>query len=171
MAPGMTVRVRDSYCNGEGSMRGNMLSLIPLVDEHGRPELDQGALHRYLAEAVWLPTALLPDQGVRWTPIDDTSALAGLRHHGVEVSLEFRFNQVGEITRVFTPERYREVEGAYQPTPWEGTFGRYEVREGLLIPIEGEVAWILPEGRFSYWRGEVVEVDYEPDVKSCNQKR
>jgi hypothetical protein len=47
---------------------------------------------RYLAEAVWLPTALLPVNGVRWSPIDENRALATLQgDDDVSVSLEFRF--------------------------------------------------------------------------------
>jgi hypothetical protein len=38
------------------------------------------------------------------------------------------------------------------PTPWEGRWTNYEMRHGILIPLEGEVAWILPDGRRPYWR-------------------
>jgi hypothetical protein len=30
-----------------------------------------------------------------------------------------------------------------------------------MVPREGEVAWILPEGRLTYWRGRVVKVEYD----------
>ena len=35
------------------------------------------------------------------------------------------------------------------------------MRHGILIPLEGEVAWILPDGRRPYWRGRIREIDYE----------
>ncbi len=57
---------------------------------------------------------------------------------------------------VYTPARYRDVDGKCVPTPWEGHFRQYERVEGVMVPREGEVAWILPEGRLSYWRGRVV---------------
>lgn len=57
MAPGVTVNVRDSYLAGEGSMRGEILGLVPRVDAHGTPEMAAGALQRYLAEAPWCPPA------------------------------------------------------------------------------------------------------------------
>jgi hypothetical protein len=28
----------------------------------------------------------------------------------------------------------------------------------MMIPTDGEVAWLLPEGRFAYWRGRPAEV-------------
>jgi uncharacterized protein DUF6920 len=60
MAPLVDVRVRDAYVAGHGTMRGAVVSLVPVVDEHDKRELDAGALQRYLAETPWFPTALLP---------------------------------------------------------------------------------------------------------------
>ncbi len=161
MAPLMDARVRDGYVAGQGSMQGKLLALAPIMDEQGKAELNAGALQRYLAEAVWFPTALLPDEGVSWSAIDDNRALATLTDSGATVSLEFQFNDVGEITGVFTPERYREVNGNYELTPWAGRFRRYEERDGLRIPLEGEVEWQLPSGSLPYWRGRLVEVKFD----------
>lgn len=155
MGPLMTVRVRDSYLQGVGSMQGKLAGLIPVVNAHGGAELASGSLHRYLAESVWIPTALLPGAGVTWEPIDDNAARATLKDSGVSVSLDFRFNEKGEIVSVYTPARYRDVNGKGVPTPWEGQFREYERMGGVMVPREGEVAWILPEGRLSYWRGRI----------------
>jgi uncharacterized protein DUF6920 len=64
MAPSLPVRVRDSYIDGTGAMEGKIASLITVVNQSGRPELAAGELHRYLSEAVWLPTVLLPGQSI-----------------------------------------------------------------------------------------------------------
>jgi hypothetical protein len=161
MAPLMKVRVRDAYVAGQGSMQGKILSLVPVVDERGKVELNAGALQRYLAEAVWFPTALLPSAGVKWRALDNSRALATLTDSGTTVSLEFHFNAIGEITEVSTPGHYREVNGKYELTPWAGHFRRYEERGGMRIPVEGEVEWQLPGGNFPYWKGRIVEVEYD----------
>ena len=36
----------DSYINGKGGMKVKLLSLIPLINESGKKQLDKGALHR-----------------------------------------------------------------------------------------------------------------------------
>jgi hypothetical protein len=161
MAPLTNVRVRDSYLAGRASMRGKILGLVSMVDEHDTPELKAGAMQRYLAEAVWLPTALLPGVHVRWIEIDDNRAWATLSDSGITVCLEFRFNDAGEITGIYSPSRYRAVGGRYELTPWSGSFRDYEERDGMLIPTAGEVAWQLPAGRLAYWRGRVVAVEYD----------
>ncbi|MEK9138381.1 MAG: DUF6544 family protein, partial [Bacteroidota bacterium] len=161
MAPLMKVRVRDAYVAGQGSMQGKILSLVTVVDEHGKAELNAGALQRYLAESVWFPTALLPSEGVKWSAIDNNRALAAFTDSGTTVSLEFHFNDDGEITGVFTPGRYREVNGKYELTPWAGHFRTYEERDGMRIPVEADVEWQLPGGNFPYWKGRIVEVEYD----------
>jgi hypothetical protein len=62
-----------------------------------------------------------------------------------------------------TAMRYRDVDGRGVLTPFEGRYGAYVRRGGVLVPGESEVAWLLPEGRFAYWRGEpvAVELTYE----------
>jgi hypothetical protein len=120
------------------------------------------SLQRYLAEAPWAPTVLLPGgNGVRWSPIDDSSARATLIDGRTSVSIEFRFNAAGDITSVYTPARYREIRGAYVATPWEGRFTSYSDRGGMRIPTEGEVAWLLPDRRLPYWRGRLTQIVYD----------
>ncbi|HEX8358852.1 MAG TPA: DUF6544 family protein [Longimicrobium sp.] len=161
MAPLLSARVRDSYAGGTGSMRARLASVIPLVDQSGGPELAAGALLRYLGEAVWLPTALLPASGVAWTPIDDRTSRATITDRGVTVSLDFTFGENGEIRSTYTPTRSREVEGRWVPTPWNGSYRRYERVAGMLVPMEGEVAWVLPDGPLPYWRGRITGAEYD----------
>jgi hypothetical protein len=161
MVPFIPVRVVDSYVSGEGALRAKVASTFTVADQGSSPELDAGELARYLAEAVWFPTALLPGQGVTWTPIDDRSAKATLKHGETTVSLVFHFNEHDEVERVYTEDRFREVEGDFEPTPWTGRFWNYQLRNGMLIPLDGEVAWNLPEGDLAYWRGNIQAIAYE----------
>ena len=161
IAPLVTVRVRDSYLEGEGAMLGKLGGLVPVVDLHGGPEIAEAALRRYLAEAAWLPTALLPAAGVAWTAVDDTTARAALTDQGTAAWIEFRFAPGGEIAATST-ERYRAVDGKQVLTPWVGRFWDYERVQGMMVPREGEVAWVLPEGRLPYWRGRVTGFAFEP---------
>jgi len=161
MAPFMDVRVRDAYLEGKGAMEGMTFAVVPVLDQRDKAELNEGALQRYLAEAVWFPTALLPGSGVTWKAIDSNRALATLTDSGTTVSLEFRFNAQGEIAEIFTSGRYRETEGKYVLTPWVVKVWNYEERSGMRIPLDGEAAWQLPEGRQPYWKGKVVDVQYD----------
>jgi len=156
----LTIRVRDSYLGGAGAMQGRLLSLVPVVEQAGTPELAAGALQRYLAEAVWLPTALLPRQGVRWEAIDDKTARATFTDGNTTVSLEYRFGEQGEVVSIYTPSRYRDVGGAAVPTPWACHLGDYARVNGVMVPLRAEVEWILPEGPLPYFRGRLNHIHY-----------
>jgi hypothetical protein len=161
MAPGLDFLVRDAFVDGRGSMYGTILGLVPVVNVHDTPDIAAGALVRFLAEAVWLPTALLPSQGVRWAPIDAASARATISAGGTTVSLDFHFGADGLVERIHAPARGRDVNGTSVPTPWEGRWLAYAERGGVLVPVRGEVAWILPTGPLPYWRGEIGAVAYD----------
>lgn len=163
MAPLVPVRVRDGYVAGRGTMLGRVGGLVTVVDQGGTPEMAASALARWLGEAVWFPTALLPGaaqgEGVQWEALDDSTARATLSDGGTTISAEFHFAPTGEITGM-TALRYRDVNGTGVLTPFEGRYRDYARRNGVMIPMSAEVAWLLPEGRFPYWRGQPVEVEY-----------
>lgn len=161
VVPGVDVHVHDAYVAGAGLLRASVLGIVPVADLRGSGDLAQGELMRYLAEAAWYPTALLPSQGVRWDAIDANSARATLTDGGTSVSLVFRFTEEGTIDTVRADARGRTVGNAVIPTPWFARFWNYAVRDGMRIPLDGEVAWVLPDGMKPYWRGQVSRVRYE----------
>ncbi len=161
MLPGLNVRVHDAYLAGEGILHAALLGLITLVDMRGTGEVARGELMRFFAEAAWYPTALLPSQGVRWEALDERSAQGTLTDGAVTLSLIFTFGEDGLIETVCARSRGRTVGGGIVPTPWCGRFWNYQERAGMLIPLEGEVAWLLPGGARPYWRGRITDIDYE----------
>ncbi|MFW5973406.1 MAG: DUF6920 family protein, partial [Bacteroidota bacterium] len=160
MLPVVPVRVRDAYMDGEAVMDGRIGGLIRIVNEGGTPEIAASALVRWIGEAMWFPTALLPREGLRWTSVDDKTARLTVADRSIEVSADFHFDTSGAITGM-TAMRYRDVDGQGVLTPFEGRYNRYERRGDFMIPAEAEVAWLLPEGRYAYWRGHVDDIVYE----------
>lgn len=160
MIPVMPVRVRDSYVAGEGQMLGRIGGVVNVVNEGGTREMASSALVRWLGEAAWFPTALLPGDGVTWRTVDDSTALATVTDGNIQVSGEFHFAPTGEMTGM-TAVRYRDVNGTGVETPFEGRYHGFERRQGVMVPKSAEVAWLLPEGRFAYWRGRPTSVAYE----------
>ena len=158
MAPGVNAFVHDIYLLGEGSLHASLLGLFTVAKIPSTPEANQGELLRFFAEAPWYPTALLPSQGVRWEAINDTSARATLTDGATTVSVVFQFNAEGTIDRFRTEARYRDKLTAM---PWGGRFWEYSVRNGMLIPLEGEVGWEYPEGTRLYFKGRTTEISYE----------
>jgi hypothetical protein len=156
----LLVHVLDAYVSGVGALCPSVAGLFTLEDLHDRESLAVGELMRWLAEAVWYPTALLPSQGVRWFPISGSTARASIGDGPHVVSLTFVFGTDGLVESVHSEGRPRLVRGATMPTPWEGRFSQYQERDGMQVPSSGEVAWLLPAGRRVYWRGTLHSVSY-----------
>ena len=161
MAPGLPIRVHDAYVAGEGVLHASVLGLVPVVNMRGTGEIAGGELMRFFAEAAWYPTALLPSQGVRWEAKDDRSAYATLEEGDISITMLFTFDEEGLIETVRAEARGRAVGGEVVPTPWRGRFRNYEEHGGMLVPLNGEVAWVPPEGEKPYWRGRIDEIDHD----------
>jgi len=159
--PGLSIRVHDAYVAGEGILHAALLGLFSVVNLRGTPEVAEGELMRFFAEAAWYPTALLPSQGIRWDEVDIRSARATLVDGSVAVTMLFSFNEDGTIDTVRAETRGRTVGDQIIPTPWQGRFWNYQQRGGMRVPLDGEVAWLLPEGARPYWRGRITEIAYE----------
>lgn len=161
MLPGLVVRVHDAYVDGQGLLHAALLAILPLVSQRNTPEAAVGELMRFLAEAAWYPTALLPSQGVRWEAVDGHSARATLSDGATTVSLVFQFGDDGLIRTVRAEQRARTVAGRNVPTPWLGRWSDWQKLNGVRVPTQGEVSWLLPGGPLPYWRGRVTGMAYE----------
>jgi hypothetical protein len=157
IAPLVPARVVDLYRAGDGILKARLFGAIPVASAGPTPEMNEGELLRYLVEAVWVPTALLPEAGVTWEAIDDDSARATLEDGDVTASVVFHFDADDEIERV-TAERYRQEDDDY--ASWTGHFRAYERRDGMRVPTEAEVAWTLPDGDLPYWRATIEDIEY-----------
>jgi hypothetical protein len=161
MMPGLPVRVHDAYIAGEGILHASLLGLFSLAKVRDTDDMAEGELMRFLAEATWYPTVLLPSQGVRWQSVDDRSASATLTDEDRSATMLFVFNEAGFIETVQADARGRMVSGTIVPTPWQGRFWNHSERGGMRVPLDGEVAWLLPAGAKPYWRGRITEIAYE----------
>ncbi len=159
MAPFVVTHVRDSYENGEGAMVAKVGHLFTLAEQHGTLEISSAALLRWLAEAPWLPTALMPSDRLVWQPVDHLTSRITLEDRGLAVSVDVDVSERGEITRI-SADRYRDIDGVGVLTPWVGWFRDYESVDGMMVPKAAEVAWIEDDEAMAYFRCHVDHVEY-----------
>ncbi|TNF27102.1 MAG: hypothetical protein EP329_20090 [Deltaproteobacteria bacterium] len=158
LSPWLGVRVHDAYVGGEGRLHAALLGLVTVAAVADRREMAAGELVRFLAEAAWYPSALLPTEGVRWEPVDDRSARATLVDDGVAASLVFTFDGEDRLVGVATDARPRLVDGVFVPTPWRGRFWGHAERDGVVVPLDGEIAWVIDGRERPYWRAHIDEI-------------
>ncbi len=161
MFPGVAAYIHDAYIAGQGTLHGAVLGLIPVVNMPDSLDLRQGEFMRYFMEALWYPTALLPSQGVRWEAVDRQSARATLTDGAITLTLTFHFQEDGLIDSARAESRGRLVNGVPSNAPWQGRFWNYATRDGMQVPLEGEVAWVMPDGLKPYYRGKLTLLSFE----------
>lgn len=167
--PGVAAHIHDAYVAGSGQLKVAIFGLIPVADLPASNDLSKGEFMRFCAEAAWYPTALLPSQGVVWQAVDAQSALATFTDAGITVALLFKFSADGLIDTVRAESRGRLVGSSMTYAPWQGRFSNYAERAGLLVPLESEVAWMLPDGPKTYYRSLMTNVKY--DFAALNKEK
>jgi hypothetical protein len=94
--------------------------------------------------------------------MSDSSARATVRGGGVSASVEFRFRPEGTMESSFVPDRLLDDgKNPPVPRPWQGRYLTYRQEQGMIVPHESVVEWLLPGGTFAYWRGRPTAIEYE----------
>lgn len=155
---GLTVgRAVDSLEDGRGRMHVRILGLLNVVDATG-PEMDQGSLMRWLNETMWFPAAWASPV-ISWEPVDENSAVGSVSFGGLSVRGEFRFDPEGRLID-FRADRYRDVKGSFEMTPWSTPLTEHARFDGVELPSYGTALWELEEGNFEYIRIRATDVQY-----------
>jgi hypothetical protein len=131
----------DRYVDGAGALRWRLAGLITVAAGDG-PDVARSAAGRAGAEGIWLPTALLPRFGVRWTATADDRVTADLAVGETPVTLELRLDPAGRIVSLAF-DRWGDP-GATGSFGWHRFGGRvtgYASFGGLTIPAEGRLGW------------------------------
>lgn len=150
----LPVTVCDRLIKSVGYLQARIFGIFKVADDSG-PELLQGELLRYLAELPWYPVAIKNLPQISWTEVGDRKLLAELNISGATAKVEYEFNEDGLIKAISVPDRKRKVDNGYVSTPWLGKFSNYKIYDGIMIPTFGEVSWLLPDGEFIYFQGEI----------------
>jgi hypothetical protein len=142
----------DRYLDGAGAMEWRLAGLVTVAHGEG-PDVSRSAAGRAGAEGIWLPTALLPRFGVRWsaTASDQVTAAFGVGETPVELHL--RIDQTGRIVSLAF-DRWGDPDGGGR-FGWHrfgGEITGYASFGGLTVPSAGRLGWCWDTDRWD--RGE-----------------
>ncbi|HEX6225770.1 MAG TPA: DUF6544 family protein [Chryseolinea sp.] len=148
---------RDKYMDGKGNMLIKAQGLVTIADSGG-DETDQGAMMRYLAEIIWLPTAALSNY-IQWEHVNDTTARATMSFANKTVDGLFLFDHNGDITG-FEGRRYANFDGHFSLETWAIRVIGHREFAGFRIADKCEVTWKLNRGDFTWLQLEVTDIIY-----------
>ena len=157
VAPFFSLRVHDWYRAGEGALEGAVLGL-PVLRSRG-PEVTKGEAMRYLAELPWVPHAMAANQELEWRELDDPTVEVATVVASSRLVARLHFDADGDVVASTADARPRAVGKGAVDTPFRGEVGDYRVLGGVRLPTTAEVAWKLPDGWFTYFRGRVTGLE------------
>jgi hypothetical protein len=153
----------DQYIDGVGQMNWKLAGLVTVAHEDG-PDVSRSAAGRGGAEAVWLPTALLPRFGVRWSAQDETHIT--VHHHLGETPIDVHYllGPDGQI-KSFVFDRWGDPEQSDQWAwhPFGGEFAEHRTFSGVNIPSKGRVGWHFGTDRWptsEFFRYEITSLHF-----------
>ncbi|MDH3684175.1 MAG: hypothetical protein OEV40_30005, partial [Acidimicrobiia bacterium] len=150
-------RALDSLSDGRGRMHVRLLGVFTVVDEVG-PEMDQGAVMRWLNETMWFPHVWATDT-ISWTPVDDTSAVGEMSVGPLTAGAEFRFDGEGRLVD-FRADRYRIEGSRNELTPWSTPLSEHSRFDGVEVPSYGRAVWAPEDEDLEYIRIGITHIRY-----------
>jgi hypothetical protein len=138
----------DHYLDGAGGTDWKLAGL--LTGAHGDGlDVARAAAGRGGAEAIWVPTALLPRFGVRWSASGPGQVTASYHLDEVPVEVGYRLDAGGRMVS-FTFDRWGDPDGtgAWAWRPFGGEVTGYATFGGVTIPSAGRVGWFFGTDRW-----------------------
>jgi hypothetical protein len=139
----------DRCADGVGVADWRLAGLLPVMHAAG-PDVSRSSGGRAGAEGIWVPTALLPRYGVRWSAEAWDRVTARYRTGTVPVRLRLRLDEVGRIT-TFVFDRWGDPDrtGAWTWQPFGGETTGHRTFDGVTIPSSGRIGWFFGTDRWA----------------------
>jgi Family of unknown function (DUF6544) len=150
----LPIGVVDAFVKGTGLLNARLLNTISVANSQGSAT-DRGELLRYLAEIPLTPDVILNNSKLVWNQIDETTVSVTAPMNGGGVTVEFSFNEQGDIVEAFAAARPMGIGDKWVDTPWRGRFFDYKQLGPRRIPTRAEVGWELLDDFYLYFRGVI----------------
>ncbi len=145
----MQISGADYYNQKSARMRFSLWGLLPLVDARNA-DIARSAIGRLAVEVIWLPPALLPQNGVNWQEIDDNTIQANFDIDGEPVKLTMVIDADGKFLQVSLPRWGDQTEtGEHEYIPFGGEVEGESTFNGFTIPSQIAVGWWLGTEKYS----------------------
>jgi len=141
----------DRYLDGAGALQWKLAGLVTVASGEGA-DISRSAAGRAGAEGVWLPTALLPRFGVRWSaPAGDAGnqVTAAFSVGETPVALDLRLDPAGRVVSLAF-DRWGDPDGhGFAWHRFGGEITGWASFGGLTIPSAGRLGWHPGGDRFA----------------------
>lgn len=138
----------DAYVDGQGAMRWKLLGLATVMHADGT-DVTKSTAGRCGGEGLWLPTALLPRFGVRWSAPEADCIVAGFEVGTTPLELSCRIDSNGHVVSVvFDRWGDPDATGSFGWHAFGGEITDHQSFSGLTVPSAGTWGWFYGTDRW-----------------------
>ena len=160
---GLPVTVFHVFNDQGATMRGKVVSLVPILDAKG-PEMDRGETVTLFNDLVVFAPAALVDAPVQWTELRPTRVRATYTRADQTVTADLFFDATGDLVDFISHDRSRASSDgtSFTRLPWNTPITGYTSLHGHRVAVQGTAMWDAPapEGHFSYIEFTVDDLAY-----------
>ncbi len=151
----------DYYFNNFGRMRFSIWGIIPVVNAHNQ-DITRSGIGRFVGESFWLPSALLPQNGVNWQAIDNNTIEANIKVDGESVTLTFVIDSNGKLLKMSLPRWGDKTEdGSHTYIPFGGECLSERIFGGFTIPDQINAGWWFGTDKyFKFFRATIEQAEF-----------
>lgn len=134
----MMITGSDALVDGEAWTRFWLLGLVPVAQDRSSGDLVRSAQFRAAVEsALFLPTSLLPSNGVKWEQVSENHARLTFHRLSPPIVLDMTIDHSGAVREV-VGRRWSNAnrDKTFRLQPFGGTVGAEGTFQGLTVPTE-----------------------------------
>ena len=166
---GLPVTVFHDYHDATATMRGKVLSLVPILDASG-PEMNQGETVTVFNDmAVFAPAALV-DAPVTWTQLDAHRVRGTFINDSQSVTADLVFDAAGDLVDFISDDRFAASSDgrSFTARRWSTPLSEYAEVADRRVVTAGEGRWHAPEpdGTFTYIELHLDGISYNGGVSA-----
>lgn len=166
---GLPVTVFHVFDDSGATMRGKVLSLVPILDASG-PQMDRGETVTIFNDLVVLAPAAIPDAVIAWELLDTRHVKGTFTRGDQTVSAQLVFDDDGDLVDFVSEDRLRASGDGKSFTRmlWNTPVGQYRDMGGRRVASSGSAAWAAPspEGHFTYVEMTTERITYNVHTSS-----
>jgi uncharacterized protein DUF6544 len=132
------------YAKGDGRVMWSYLNLLmdPSKMSGKGPDTAKSMLGRFLSKLIWIPSALLPQPGVRWEAVDDEHARVVITFEGETVPLTLKIDPEGRLEELTFPRwGAKNADGSYSYFVYGVNVQEEMAVGGYTIPSRVSAMW------------------------------
>lgn len=151
----------DYYFNHSSRMQFSVGGLMPVVNVQNQ-DTARSAVGRLAAELMWLPSALLPQQGVQWQEINERTIQAHLQIDDEPVTLTLVIDTNGKLLESYALRwGDRSKDGSWTYIPMGGKCYAESTFGGFTIPSQVGGGWEFgSEQYFEFFQATIEQADF-----------